>query len=83
MIASEIQDLLTQALPDAVHVAVEGEGGKFTVTVVHPDFADLRPVARQQRIYAPLQPHISSGVIHAVSMRTHTPEEWRRISLFN
>ncbi len=83
MNASEIQALLAQALPDAVHVAVEGDGGKFTVTVVHPDFASLRPVARQQRIYAPLQAHISSGAIHAVSMRTHTPEEWRRISLFN
>lgn len=82
MNAAEIQSLLEQALPAAVHVAVEGEGGKFTVTVVHPDFESLRPVARQQRIYAPLQPHIASGVIHAVSMRTHTPEEWRRISLF-
>lgn len=82
MNAAEIQSLLQQALPEAVHVAVEGDGGKFTVTVVHPDFDSLRPVARQQRIYAPLQSHIASGAIHAVSMRTHTPEEWRRISLF-
>jgi acid stress-induced BolA-like protein IbaG/YrbA len=42
----------------------------------------MRPVAKQQFIYGPLQAHISSGAIHAVSMRTLTPEEWRKMKLF-
>jgi acid stress-induced BolA-like protein IbaG/YrbA len=82
MNASEIQQLLSAALPDATHIAVEGDGGKFNVTVVHAAFETLRPVAKQQLIYGPLQAHISSGAIHAVSMRTLTPEDWRKMKLF-
>lgn len=82
MNAAEIQTLLTQALPEAQHIAVDGDGGKFNVTIAHPAFDTLRPVARQQLVYGPLQAHIASGAIHAVSMRTLTPEEWRKMKLF-
>lgn len=82
MNAAEIQALLAAALPEASHIAVDGDGGKFNATIVHPSFATLRPVARQQLVYAPLQVHIASGAIHAVSMRTLTPEEWRKMQLF-
>nr|HQV24026.1 BolA family transcriptional regulator [Agitococcus sp.] len=30
----------------------------------------------------PLNEHIASGAIHAVTMRTLTPEEWRKAKLF-
>ena len=82
MNASEIQQLLSAAITDADHIAVEGDGGKFNVTVVHSSFETMRPVAKQQFVYGPLQTHISSGAIHAVSMRTLTPEEWRKMKLF-
>ncbi|PQA52129.1 BolA family protein [Amnimonas aquatica] len=82
MNAAEIQNLLSSAIADAAHIAVEGDGGKFNVTIVHPAFETLRPVAKQQMVYGPLQPHIASGAIHAVSMRTLTPEEWRKMKLF-
>lgn len=82
MNAAEIQSLLENALPEAQHIAVEGDGGKFNVTLVHPAFETLRPVAKQQLVYGPLQAHIASGAIHAVSMRTLTPEEWRKMKLF-
>lgn len=82
MNAAEIQSLLVAALPEAQHVEVSGDGGKFQAIVVHPAFAGLRPVARQQMIYGPLQAHIASGAIHAVSMQTLTPEDWRTMKLF-
>ena len=82
MNAAEIQSLLTAAIPEAQHIAVTGDGGKFTVTMVHTAFESLRPVAKQQLVYAPLQPHIASGAIHAFSMQTLTPEEWRKMKLF-
>ncbi|PTQ89906.1 BolA family protein [Agitococcus lubricus] len=77
-----IKSLLQAAFPDAVEVIVTGEGAKFQVTVVSEEFASLRPVAKQQRVYAPLNEHIASGAIHAVTMRTLTPEEWRKAQLF-
>jgi len=82
MNAVEIQNLLVAAIPEASHIEVDGDGGKFNVTIVHAAFETLRPVAKQQLVYGPLQPHIASGAIHAVSMRTLTPEEWRKAKLF-
>ena len=82
MTADEIKALLVAGIPDA-EVHVEGEGSKYTVTVVTDRFDGMRPVAKQQLVYGPLNPHIATGEIHAVSMRTLTKEEWRKIRLFS
>lgn len=82
MTNDEIRDLLVAAFPEADEVQVQGEGAKYTVTVVSGRFDTLRPVAKQQAVYAPLNPHIASGAIHAVTMRLFTPEEWRKAKLF-
>ncbi|MCD6060465.1 MAG: BolA/IbaG family iron-sulfur metabolism protein [Moraxellaceae bacterium] len=82
MTPDDIKALLAAAIPDA-EVLVQGEGSKFTVTVVTDRFAGMRPVAKQQMIYGPLNEHIASGAIHAVTMRTFTQEEWRKAKLFS
>ncbi|HEX4870279.1 MAG TPA: BolA family protein [Moraxellaceae bacterium] len=82
MTTDEIRTLLVAAFPEAQEVEVQGEGAKFTVTVVSPRFEGMRPVAKQQAVYAPLNPHIATGAIHAVTMRLFTPEEWRKARLF-
>lgn len=81
MTEDDVKALLVAAIPDA-EIQVQGEGNKYTVTVVTDRFAGMRPVAKQQLIYAPLNAHIASGEIHAVSMRTFTQEEWRKAKLF-
>ena len=45
----------------------------FEVTVVSDVFEGLRPVARQQRVYAPLGEFIRSGALHAVNIIAKTP----------
>ena len=77
-----IHALLVAAFPHAQEIQVSGEGGKFQVLIVSDEFAGLRAVAKQQRVYAPLNAEIASGAIHAVSMQTLTPEEWRKQKLF-
>ncbi len=81
MNAEEVKSLLVAGIPDA-EIHVSGEGSKYQVTVVSERFAGMRPVAKQQLVYGPLNAHIASGEIHAVSMQTLTPEEWRKIKLF-
>lgn len=81
MTSDEIKALLAAALPDA-EILVEGEGSKYTVTVVTDRFNGMRPVAKQQLVYGALNAHIASGAIHAVTMRTLTQEEWRKARLF-
>lgn len=77
----EIKALLQAALPDA-EIYVSGEGSKYAVTVVTDRFAGMRPVAKQQLVYAAVNEHIASGAIHALSIRALTCEEWRKARLF-
>jgi len=76
-----LTNLLKAAFPEA-DIAVTGEGNKFDLRIVDAQFEGKRPVARQQAVYAPMNEHIASGVIHAVTIRAMTPEEWRKASLF-
>lgn len=74
MEANQVQALIEEAFPDA-RVSVIIEMGHYTVTVVSESFTGMRPVARQQKVYAPLADVIADGVIHAVNIRALTPAE--------
>ncbi len=71
---TEVQALVAGAFP-AGEVRVELAGGHYTVTVVAAEFEGMRPVARQQKVYAPLADVIAAGTIHAVNIRALTPTE--------
>lgn len=74
MNAAEIKDLLIVAIPEA-EIEVEGGDGKYVVSAVSNIFENLNAVQRQQAIYSVLNNYISSGEIHAVSMRLQTKVE--------
>lgn len=57
-------------------VQVASEGNHLGVTAIGELFANLRPVQRQQRVYAALKELIAAGEVHAVHIRTYTPAEW-------
>ena len=59
------------------HLAVDGDGQHFSAMIVSAEFAGLNRVKRQQRVNAILKPHFDTGVLHALSMQTLTPEEWQ------
>ncbi len=71
-----LRERLQQAYP-AELVEVAGDGYHFQVTVVSQRFAGLRSVQQQQQVYAAVQDWIASGELHALSMRTFTPEQWQ------
>jgi acid stress-induced BolA-like protein IbaG/YrbA len=71
-----IQQVLGEAL-SAEHVQVGGDGRHFEITVVSSHFEGLRPVKKQQLVYAALNEKIIDGTIHAVMMQTLTPAEWQ------
>jgi acid stress-induced BolA-like protein IbaG/YrbA len=57
------------------HVEVIGDGQHFQAVIVSPDFAGKSRVQRHQLVYAALGDRMREE-IHALSMRTLTPEEW-------
>jgi acid stress-induced BolA-like protein IbaG/YrbA len=57
-------------------VEVVGDGQHFQALVVCAGFAGKSRVQRHQMVYAALGERMREE-IHALSMRTLTPEEWR------
>lgn len=75
MDADTVTALVTEVF-DGDEIFVDGEGANYNITVVSNQFAGQRPVARQQTVYGALNTSIASGSIHAVNLRTYTPDEW-------
>lgn len=73
--AEDIKQRLEAGIADA-EALVRLDGNKCVVAVVSPAFEGLRPVKKQQLVYACLNELIASGELHAVSMYTYTPAEW-------
>ncbi len=59
------------------HLEVGGDGRHFEALIVSAAFAGLSRVARQQKVNAILKERFDSGELHALSMQTLTPEEWK------
>ena len=73
--ADDVKRYIVQGL-DCERVEVEGDGRHFQALIVSAAFAGKLRVARHQMVYAALGERMREE-IHALSMRTLTPEEWR------
>jgi len=74
MNAETIRQLIETGLPGA-RATVQGEDGvHFEATVVCAAFAGKLPLARHRMVYATLGEKMG-GEIHALQLRTQTPEE--------
>ncbi len=77
MQAKEIQQLIETSLTQCIAI-VEGEDGvHFNATVVTPEFSGKNRIQKQQMVYATLGNRMQDGTIHALSIKTFTPDEWR------
>jgi acid stress-induced BolA-like protein IbaG/YrbA len=74
MQADELKALILTGIADA-EVTVKGEGDHFEAIVVSQQFAGLSMVQQHQRVYATLGDRMG-GEIHALALRTYTPEDW-------
>lgn len=57
------------------HLEVSGDGAHFDAVIVSPAFAGLTRVRQHQLVYAALGDRMREE-IHALSMKTFSPEEW-------
>jgi len=76
MTAEELRSIIAAGLP-CEHLVLEGDGAHWYATIVSPDFEGKRPIQRHQRVYATLGQRIQTNEVHALSMKTFTPAEWR------
>lgn len=73
----DVQKMITAGLPDC-EVKVTGDGSHFEAIVIGEVFADLSLVKKQQKVYATLGDKITSGEVHALTIKTFTAEEWAK-----
>ena len=75
----EIKEMIEATL-STQSVAVTGDGSMFDVIVVSDDFEGKTPVKKQQMVYACVNEKITSGDIHALTIKSYTAKEWKTAS---
>lgn len=73
--AEQVKTYIESALP-CEYVGVEGDDGRhFQAYIVSTQFQGKNMVQQHQLVYKSLGDHMKQN-IHALSIRTFTPEEW-------
>ncbi|MFT5111604.1 MAG: acid stress-induced BolA-like protein IbaG/YrbA [Parasphingorhabdus sp.] len=69
----DIKGWIEENLPNS-SVEIDGDGHHFDATIVCPEFAGKSRIQQHQMVYGALGDRMKSE-IHALSMKTITPEE--------
>lgn len=75
-----IKSRIVDALPGA-EVEVNdttGTGDHFEARVVAPAFTGKSMVQQHQLVYAPLKDVLATGELHALALKTYSPEQWAK-----
>ncbi len=73
----ELEQYLKQS-PEVLHAAVSGDGYHYQLLLVSDLFVDKSRIERQKWVYAKLKEHITTGSLHALTMKTLTKDEWEK-----
>lgn len=77
----QVEAMIKTGLPDA-QVQVQdltGGGDHYQVVVVSALFEGKGLVQQHQLVYRALQQEMSSEAIHALTMKTYTPQAWQAL----
>ncbi|GAB4526848.1 MAG: BolA family transcriptional regulator [Pleurocapsa sp.] len=72
----QVETIIKSRLPNA-QVKVVGDGQHFEAVIVSDDFTGKTKVKQHQMVYGVLQDELASETIHALSLKTYTPEAWQ------
>ena len=70
----DIKGYIEAGLP-CQHVQVAGDGQHFEAVIVSPEFSGKNMVQQHQLVYKALGDRMKEE-IHALSMKTYSPEDW-------
>lgn len=75
----QVESMIKAKLPDA-DVKVDdltGGGDHLQAVVVSSEFEGLSKVKQHQLVYSALQDAMASEAIHALALKTYTPQTWQ------
>ena len=73
----DVEKMIQTGLPDC-EVKVEGDGSHFEAVVICEMFDGMSLVKKQQAVYKTLGDKITSGEVHALTIKTFTAEEFAK-----
>lgn len=75
----EVQTRIKTKLPDAEVIVrdLTGGGDHLEAIVVSGEFAGITRVKQHQLVYSALQEAMASEAIHALALKTYTPQAWQ------
>ncbi len=76
----EIQQRIEAVLPGAKVMIrdLTGTADHWEVTVISPIFQGKRMLDQHRMVKGLFEKEIASGSLHALSLKTYTPEEWSK-----
>jgi acid stress-induced BolA-like protein IbaG/YrbA len=76
-----IQKRIAEAIPTAqVEVRdLTGTGDHFEAQVVSSTFLGKSMIQQHQEVYAAVQDLLKTGELHALALKTFTPEQWKTL----
>lgn len=69
-----VKQMIQDKMPDA-QISVSGDGYKYETDIISEAFTGLNTLKRHQLVYAAVNEAITSGQLHALTIRTFTPAE--------
>lgn len=80
---NEIRRRIAESLPGSeVQVRdMTGTGDHFEASVVSAAFSGKPMIEQHQLVYRPLQDLLRTGELHALALKTYTPEQWKAESV--
>jgi acid stress-induced BolA-like protein IbaG/YrbA len=75
----QVESMIKAGIPDAQVQVQDLTGGNdhYQVVVVSSQFEGKSLVQRHQLVYRSLQQAMTSDAIHALTMKTYTPQDWQ------
>ena len=76
-----IKERVLSALPGAQVEVIDttGTNDHFEARVISAQFAGMPMVRAHQLVYAPLKEVLATGELHALALKTYTPEQWEKV----
>ncbi|NEO48290.1 MAG: BolA family transcriptional regulator [Moorea sp. SIO4A3] len=73
----QVEEKIKASIPDAqVKVEDLGGGNHLQATVVSSEFEGKSLVKQHQLVYGALSEELATEAIHALALKTYTPEAW-------
>ncbi len=71
----EIKQLIEDGLPGCTAMITGDDGSHFDGVVISSEFAGKNTLAQHRLVFNTLGDRMQTGIIHALGMKTYTPEE--------